>query len=91
MIGVNKCPKDDKSKITQQENELLAQGYRKAFDTIEFYFQYHKEGMTGYIQIQDIKDIGLMLYYDNWHYYELPLDEQRKVLFDELNSYGFNF
>lgn len=91
VIGINKRPKDDINEIVRKEKDLLAQGYRKVFDTIKFDFQYHKEGMTGYIQLQDIKDLGLLLYYDNGHYYELPLDEQRKALFNELNSYGFNF
>ncbi len=91
VIGVNKRPRDDIEAIMQQEKGLLAQGYKKAFDTIKFDFQYHKEGMTSYIQLQDIKDIGLLLYYDNGHYYDLPLDEQREALFKELNSYGFDF
>ncbi len=91
VIGVNKDPKSDIDKIKKQEKELISQGYKKVFDTIKFDFQYHKDGMTGYIQLQDIKDVGLLLYYDNGHYYELLLDEQRKALFDELNSYGFNF
>ena len=91
VIGINKDPKADLKKIEKQENELKAQGYKKIFDTIKFDFQYHLDGMTGYIQLQDIKDVGLLLYYDNGHYYELPLDEQRKALFDELNSYGFDF
>ena len=70
--------------------------------------------MTGYIRLQDVKDIGLLLYCYFLHlipliftlllliffqyiffiflqYYDLPLDEQRKALFNELNSYGFNF
>lgn len=91
VIGVNKRLKDDIGKISQQEKELISQGYKKIFDTIKFDFQYHLDGMTGYIQLQDIKDVGLLLYYDNGHYYELPLDEQRKALFEELNSYGFDF
>lgn len=91
VIGVNKRPKDDVDKIRQQEKELISQGYKKIFDTIKFDFQYHKDGMTGYVQLQDIKDVGLLVYYDNGHYYEMPLDEQRKALFDELNSYGFDF
>ncbi len=91
VIGKNKDRKTDIKKIQKQEKELLLKGYRKVFDTIKFDFQYHKEGMTSYIQLQDIKDVGLLCYYDNGHYYELPLDEQRKALFDELNSYGFNF
>lgn len=33
----------------------------------------------------------LVLEYDNPDYYHYPLEEQRKMLIDELNSYGFNF
>ena len=47
--------------------------------------------MKSRIQLQDIDKIGLVLYYDNPDYYHLPLDEQRKELIDELNSYGFDF
>jgi hypothetical protein len=91
VIGKNKDPKADLETIKKQENELIAKGYKKVFDTIKFDFQYYLEGMSSYIQLQDIKDVGLLLYYDNDRYYELSLDEQRKALFDELNSYGFNF
>ena len=31
------------------------------------------------------------MYYDNKDYYEFDLDTQRKMLIDELNSYGFQF
>lgn len=47
--------------------------------------------MKSRIQLQDIKDIGLLLYYDNPDLYELSLEEQRKKLIDELNNYGFDF
>lgn len=47
--------------------------------------------MKNRIQLQDIKDIGLLLYYDNPDLYELSLEEQRKKLIDELNHYGFDF
>ena len=36
--------------------------------------------MKNRIQLQDIKDIGLLLYYDNPDLYELSLEEQRKNL-----------
>ena len=45
--------------------------------------------MNHRIQLQEIKDIGLLVYYDNSDYYNLPLDAQRMKLIDELNSYGF--
>lgn len=47
--------------------------------------------MNSKVQLQEIDDIGLLVYYDNSIYYDLPLDEQRNKLIDELNSYGFDF
>jgi len=32
-----------------------------------------------------------LVYYDNLDYYNYNLDIQRKMLIDELNSYGFSF
>ena len=46
--------------------------------------------MNSKIQLQEIKDIGLLVYYDNSIYYELPIEEQRKKLISELISYGFD-
>ena len=77
----------DKSKI----KELLNDGYTKVFDTTKKDFHYAHEKMKSRIQLQIIKRIGLVVYYDNPDYYKYPLDEQRKMLIDELNSYGFNF
>jgi hypothetical protein len=47
--------------------------------------------MKSRIQLQQIENIGLLLYYDNPDYYDMSLQEQRKALIDELNSYGFEF
>ena len=46
--------------------------------------------MNSKIQLQEIENVGLLVYYDNSLYYELPLEEQRKKLIDELISYGFD-
>ena len=73
--------------ITKIENN----GFKKVFDTEKIDYQYSINDMKSRIQLQDINDIGLMLYYDNPDYYDLPLDEQRNKLIDELNSYGFSF
>ena len=45
--------------------------------------------MKSKIQLQEIKDIGLLLYYDNSDYFEYDVDTQKRKLIDELNSYGF--
>lgn len=72
-------------------DQLKEFGYKKVFDTIKKDFHYCKDGMKNKIQLQQIEDIGLLVYYDNSDYYEYDLDEQRKMLLDELNSYGFDF
>lgn len=73
------------------ENRLDKLGYKKVFDTTKKDFHYYKEGMSSKVQLQQIEDIGLLVYYDNKDYYEFDLETQRKKLIDELNSYGFNF
>ena len=88
--GINKDSMDNEG-LKKEEDELIKKGYKKVFDTIKFDFQYDHETMKSKVQLQDIKDVGLLVYYDNPDYYDLPLDEQRKKLIDELNSYGFNF
>lgn len=70
---------------------MKKRGYVKVFDTIKHDYHYYKDGMTSRIQIQDTKDIGLLLYYDNEKYYGIPENEQRRMLIDELNSYGLSF
>lgn len=73
------------------ENKLAMLGYKKIFDTTKKDFHYCKSGMGGKIQLQQIENIGLILYYDNKEYYGFDLEKQRKMLIDELNLYGFNF
>ena len=79
------------SKINKLEKELKKYGYRKVFDTIKYDHHWYKEGMNTRVQLQETKDIGLLVFLDNKAYYELDLETQRRKLIDELNSYGFNF
>ena len=88
--GINSPEKVDK-KLLKREEELIRKGYKKVFDTIKFDFQYSKKGMHSAVQLQDIQGVGLLAYYDNKDYYDFGEDEQRKMLLDELNSYGFEF
>ena len=85
--------KNDKLRRVElkRERNLIEQGYKKVFDTIKFDFQYCHRDMKSKVQLQDIKDVGLLVYYDNPDYYKYPLEVQRKMLLDELNSYGFDF
>ena len=77
--------------LQEFESELAKYGYKRVFDTFKDDYHYTKPGMTNRIQLQQIKDIGLLVYYDNSDYYEYDLETQRRKLIDDLNSFGFNF
>ncbi len=79
------------NEVNENILKIESKGYKKVFDTKKVDYQYSIGNMKSRIQLQDISDVGLLLYYDNPDYYELPLDEQRNKLIDELNSYGFDF
>lgn len=81
----------NRNELSNFENKLKAHGYFKVFDTKKKDHHYYKKGMNTKVQLQEIEDIGLLVYLDNSNYYELPLEEQRNKLIDELNSYGFDF
>ena len=83
-----KMPKKEWDKLVKN---IEKDGFYEIFDTFKTDFQYKIGDMKSRIQLQEIDNIGLVLYYDNPDYYDLSLEEQRKCLFDELNCYGFNF
>ena len=72
------------------EEKLKQNGYTKVIDTMKIDYHYWKDGMKSRVQLQETEKLGLILYYDNPDYYGNDLVEQRKLLIDELNSYGFN-
>lgn len=79
------------NELKEFENKLSKFGYRKIFDTTKKDHHYYKEGMNSKVQLQEIENIGLLVYFDNSNYYKYDLETQRRKLIDELNSYGFNF
>lgn len=78
------------NKLKKFEEKLIKLGYKKVFDTLKYDHHYYKEGMESRVQLQEIDNIGLIVYYDNPKYYNLSSSEQRIRLIDELNSYGLN-
>ncbi len=86
-IRIRNPKKHDETKI----QNLLNEGYFKVFDTIKKDFHFSNDEMKSRVQIQKIKKIGLVVYYDNPNYYKFPVDKQRQMLLKELNSYGFSF
>jgi hypothetical protein len=79
------------NELKRHEDLFQKKGFVKVFDTRKFDYQYSIGEMKSRIQLQDIDDIGLVLYYDNPDYYSLPMEDQRLAIINELNSYGFNF
>lgn len=73
------------------EQLFYQKGFKKVFDTKKIDNQYKIGNMKSGIQLQQIDNIGLVLYYDNPDYYDKDLKEQETLLIQELNSYGFNF
>ena len=86
-IDINEVPL---SSLGEFEEKLFKFGYKKIFDTLKYDHHYSKKDMNSKIQLQEINDIGLLVYYDNELYYNMPLEAQRKKLIDELISYGFD-
>ena len=82
------CPIED---LDEFEEKFKKYYWKKVFDTKKIDYQYSKGDMKSRIQLQEIENVGLVLYYDNPDYYGLEVDEQRNKLIDELNSYGFDF
>ena len=79
-----------KESLKEFENELLKYDYKKVFDTIKKDHHYYKDGMNSKVQLQEIDNIGLLVYFDNSNYYEYDLETEREKLIDELNLFGFN-
>ena len=91
IIGVNKDIMAKDEEIKAQEKQLINQGYSKVFDTVKLDFHYKRPNWYNSIQLQDIKDVGLLVYYEDKKYDNLSPNEQRKALLKELNTYGFHF
>lgn len=86
-IRLRNPKKQDKYK----EQSLLNEGYFKVFDTTKKDYHFKNDTMKSRIQLQLIKNIGLVVYYDNPEYYHFTANKQRELLIKELNSYGFSF
>ncbi|MCQ2555848.1 MAG: hypothetical protein MJ149_00765 [Clostridia bacterium] len=73
------------------EADAIRQGYKKVFDTTKKDYHFNNGKIKSRIQLQEIENVGLLVYYDNPDYYCFDLDTQREKLLKELNSYGFEF
>ncbi len=62
LIKDYKKTKIKSSKISKLENEFKRYGFRKIFDTIKYDHHWYKNGMTTRVQLQETKDIGLLVF-----------------------------
>lgn len=86
-IRIRNPKKEDEIKI----KNLLSDRYFLVFDTTKKRLSFSNDKMKSRVQLQKIKKIGLVVYYDNPNYYKFPTKKQRLLLIEELNSYGFSF
>lgn len=84
---------DNKEEVIdiEKENLLISKGYIKIFDTYKKDCHYISKKINGCVQLQEIDNLGLVVYYDNPDYYGLNLEEQRNLLIKDLNIFGFSF
>ena len=81
----------DMKKFKKIQEKMESKGWYLIFDTFKVDYQYVIGDMKSRIQLQEIDNIGLVLYYDNPDYYDMSEENQREMLLKELNDYGFNF
>ena len=81
----------DMQEFKKIQEELESNGWFLIVDTFKVDYQYVIGDMKSRIQLQEIDNIGLILYYDNPDYYQMSEDNQREMLLKELNEYGFSF
>jgi hypothetical protein len=73
--------------IKEFENKMLLAGWKKVFDTKKVDYQF-----SNGIQLQDIENVGNLVYYCGpKQYYELDEEKQYELLVNELKNYGFTF
>lgn len=77
--------------LSKFENMIEKYGYYQVFNTTKKDHHYSRSNLRSKIQLQEIENVGLLLYYDNPNYYDLNEDTQRKKLIDDLNTFGFDF
>lgn len=82
----------DMEEFKQIQAEIEANGWYLVLDTFKRDNQYKIDDMKSAIQLQEIDNVGILLYYDNPDYYGIEdVETQRNMLIDELNGYGFAF
>ncbi len=69
------------------EKQLNKNGFNKIIETSKIDYQY----MNGYIQLQDVENLGLIVYYYNPKYFFESLEKQNELLTQELKNVGFVF
>lgn len=73
--------------FTKIEKKLMENDFNRVIETYKYDYQY----MNGYLQLQDIENIGLIIYYYNPKYIYLDEEKQKQILTQEIKEFGFEF
>lgn len=82
---------DDSPYNEQILSKIIEKGYKLKFIMHKTDIHYRHKNINGDIQFQEVDGFGLMLFYYNPDYYNYDETTQRKMLIDDLNTFGFNF
>lgn len=75
-----------KWRLKSIEKKLLSNGYKPIIDTVKTDYQYENG-----IQLQNVDDIGLLVFWDNPKYYDFNEEKQFDLLKKDLEKIGFDF
>ncbi len=71
--------------------ELEEKDWLLFFDTFKRCYEYKMPKTNSKIKLEEIDNVGLVVYYSNSDNNNMEEELQRKALIDELNAFGFSF
>lgn len=75
------------NKLEQIEKTLIENGFLKVIETTKTDYQY----LNGYLQLQEVENLGLIIYYYNPKYFFETSEKQKELLYNDLEKIGFTF
>lgn len=82
---------DMSQECVDEQSRLLHAGYRKICEIVALQCLYSRSDKLCRLRLEQIQNLGLLVYYNNPSLAGLPKLTQRDRLIDELNDYGFYF
>ena len=82
---------DMSQECLNEQSRLLHAGYRKVCELTALQCSYSRRDSLCHLRLEQIQNLGLLVYYSNPSHAGLPKLSQRDLLIEELNGYGFYF